>query len=288
MKQQEFEKRVEEAREIQERAMAMLEESTALAEVDFKRSNELFLESVKLWQKGCEMFNQVVKEAFNSKNTMDHVIQSQNTVKKNKNMVIDYYNRHKAISFDSFEITAAGEINFHSEKVVENQTFKNFPNIHLEGATFKNCRFENCQEVETYQCKIENCTFLNISDTTGHYTDFIDCTFTQCCSQGPTLTIDGEGKVYGCIFDNIIALGNDGYIIYSSYNSKEDVQMIKNCKFINCKAESANGLYTYCTFYALCSRWKTQEIENVDISSCDFNGGGSIIIGEFNSNDKDN
>ena len=48
MNQQEFEKRVKEARGIQERAMAMLEESGALAEVDFKRSNELFFESVKL------------------------------------------------------------------------------------------------------------------------------------------------------------------------------------------------------------------------------------------------
>ena len=46
MNQQEFHEKLKEAKEIQDRAMKMAEESNTLMDVDFKKSNEMFLESM--------------------------------------------------------------------------------------------------------------------------------------------------------------------------------------------------------------------------------------------------
>ena len=266
MNQQEFEKRVKEARGIQERAMAMFEESSALAEVDFKRSNELFLESIKLWQKGCEMFNEAAKEVLE----LENETQTKNTVKENKNMVIDYLKKDEAEIFEVFEITSRGEINYHSEKEVEGITFLNFPNIHLEGALFKNCRFENCQEVEAYQCKINDCVFHNVSEITGHYTDFYGCTFEHCCSQGPLLTIDSDGSIEHCVFNTISALTEDGYVIFSAYDKKSDIKDIVDCYFADCEVENDEGELAYCVYFKPFSSRKSVEIDNFDRDSCVF------------------
>ena len=66
MNQQEFHEKLNEAREIQERAMKMAEESNVLMDVDFKKSNEIFIESVALWGKGCKMALSAINEAIES------------------------------------------------------------------------------------------------------------------------------------------------------------------------------------------------------------------------------
>ena len=66
MNQQEFHEKLKEARAIQDRAMKMAEESNVLMEVDFKRSNEMFIESVVLWGKGCKMALGAISEAIDS------------------------------------------------------------------------------------------------------------------------------------------------------------------------------------------------------------------------------
>ena len=66
MNQQEFHKKLKEAKEIQDRAMKMAEESNTLMDVDFKKSNEMFIESMELWGKGCKMALGAISEAIDS------------------------------------------------------------------------------------------------------------------------------------------------------------------------------------------------------------------------------
>ena len=66
MNQQEFHEKLKEAREIQDRAMKMAEETNVLMDVDFKRSNEMFIESMELWGKGCQMALSAINEAIDS------------------------------------------------------------------------------------------------------------------------------------------------------------------------------------------------------------------------------
>ena len=66
MNQQEFHDKLKEARGIQDSAMKMAEESNALMEVDFRKSNEMFIESMELWGKGCKMALSAIDEAINS------------------------------------------------------------------------------------------------------------------------------------------------------------------------------------------------------------------------------
>ena len=66
MNQQEFHDKLKEARGIQDRAMKMAEESNALMDVDFKKSNEMFIESMELWGKGCKMALGAISEAIDS------------------------------------------------------------------------------------------------------------------------------------------------------------------------------------------------------------------------------
>ena len=54
------------AKEIQDRAMKMAEESNALMDVGFKKSNEMFLGSMELWGKGCKMALDAMNEAIDS------------------------------------------------------------------------------------------------------------------------------------------------------------------------------------------------------------------------------
>ena len=66
MNQQEFHETLNEAREIQESSMKMAEKSNVLMNVDFKKSNEMFIESMELWGKGCKMALSAINEAIDS------------------------------------------------------------------------------------------------------------------------------------------------------------------------------------------------------------------------------
>ena len=188
-------------------------------------------------------------------------------------MIIDYKNKENAIACGVEDADVNGDIFFRGAENYEGITFKNFPNLHLEEADYKNCTFEDCGVVSFYDGEIVGCKFHNVSEIEGHFASFMDCAFSQCCSQGPFLTIDNVGSVEGCTFETITALGDDGYIIFSVYGKKKDVRYIKNCKFIDCKVESEDGLYTYCVYYKRCLACKTIEIENVDMQSCVFGEG---------------
>ena len=95
----------------------------------------------------------------------------------------------------------------------------------------------------------EGVTFKNFPTITTDGTDFSGCTFTQCCSHGPLLTIDDAGSVEGCKFEAITTLGDDGYVIYSACGKKKDVRGIKKRRFIDCETESEDGRLVYCCYY---------------------------------------
>ena len=179
-----------------------------------------------------------------------------------------------------------GNIYFCGEPPYDGITFRNFPNLYLESlknAVFKKCTFENCDEVAVYGCKMIGCHFKNVSGVNGHYTDFINCEFLQCCSQGPFLSIEGRGEVRDCCFDNITALGKngDGYLIYSVYDKKSDVKLIKNCHFTGCSAENDEYLWSYCAYFAASK--KRYELKRTD----NWDEGEPIEIGSFDLDCKD-
>ena len=189
-------------------------------------------------------------------------------------MIIDYNDKEQLKEL-KFKVNAEyGRVYVSVDGGYDGMTFRNFPTITTDGTNFKNCIFEDTQAIEFSQGNVLNCTFRNVSEICGHFTDFSGCTFTQCCSQGPLLTIDNVGSVEGCTFETITALGDDGYVIYSVYGKKKDVQEIKNCKFIDCEVESEDGELTYCCYYKPLSSYKTVQIDNIDYDSCVFDKDG--------------
>ncbi len=196
-------------------------------------------------------------------------------------MIIDYQNQEQIKEWKFRVNKEYGRVFVSVAGDFEGVTFRNFPTITTDGTSFMNCTFENTQAIEFSQGDVIHCTFRNVSDINGHYTNFRDCSFLQCCSQGPLLTIDSSGSVEGCTFETITALGEDGYVIYSVYASKNDVQLIKNCKFSYCEVESEDGMLTYCSYFTRCLLRKEKEVDNLDHCSCDFGEGVPVLIGSF-------
>jgi hypothetical protein len=189
-------------------------------------------------------------------------------------MIIDYLNKDQLSQLGIEVNEKHGRVYLGDAKEYEGVTFCNFPTITTDGTDFRNCTFEDTQSIEFSRGSVESCTFRNVSDISGNYSDFMQCVFTQCCSQGPLLTIEGGGCVDGCTFETITALGEDGYVIFSVYHKKKDVQEIKNCRFTDCATESADGALTNCCYFKPLSSYKTVDIDNVDYDSCSFDEDG--------------
>ena len=66
MNQQEFRQKLDEAGKIQDKAVKMAQESNILAINDFKSSNALLMESLKLWREGSESAQDSIREAIKS------------------------------------------------------------------------------------------------------------------------------------------------------------------------------------------------------------------------------
>jgi uncharacterized protein YjbI with pentapeptide repeats len=277
MNQQEFREKLEEARVIQDRAMKMAAESNSLMDTDLKKSMDMFLESMDLWCKGCEISQRAIDESIDcgmlslteEQEEKLREIYLKNNI-RSKNMIIDYQNQEQMNEL-KLKIKHRRERVFVSiEGDHDGVTFRNFPTIIAEDADFTNCTFENIQAIEFSQAEVKNCTFRNVSEISGHYADFRGCAFIRCCSQGPLLTIDSAGSVEGCTFETITVRGEDGYVIYSVYGKKSDVEDITNCRFVDCEAESEDGELTYCCYFKPLSSSKTVDIDNVDYETCVF------------------
>ena len=66
MNQQELRASIMKSEEIRAKAMKMAEESNALLDTDFKRSMDMFLEAMDLWNKGAELQCRAFDEALDS------------------------------------------------------------------------------------------------------------------------------------------------------------------------------------------------------------------------------
>ena len=198
-------------------------------------------------------------------------------------MIIDYLDKENMKQLNFRVNNEYGRVFVSVAGDFEGVTFRNFPTITTDGTNFMNCTFENTQSVEFSQGDVIHCTFKNVSRISGHYTNFSDSSFVQCCSNGPLLTIDCAGKVEGCSFETITTLGDDGYVIFSVYVDKKEVKQIKNCKFIDCRVESADKSIAYCSYYYGIMSRRKKEIDNIDQWSCDFGEGVPILIGDFDS-----
>lgn len=185
-------------------------------------------------------------------------------------MIIDYNDKEQMAKW-SFRINREhGRVYISILGEFEGTTFKNFPTIVTENTSFRNCTFEDTQAIEFSQGVVTRCKFQNVSEISGHFANFYDCTFAQCCSQGPFLTIDSFGSVEGCRFETITALGEDGYVIYSVYGGKKAVREIKNCRFVDCEIENEEKELAYCSYLKPFSSYKTKEVDNLDRESCDL------------------
>ena len=66
MNQKEFNQKLNQAREIQDRAARLAEESQAFVEVDFKKSNDMLMASIALWRQGGEIALNAISQAIDS------------------------------------------------------------------------------------------------------------------------------------------------------------------------------------------------------------------------------
>ncbi|MBR4880924.1 MAG: hypothetical protein IKU19_03260 [Clostridia bacterium] len=195
-------------------------------------------------------------------------------------MIIDYKNdREFALANGVTPENRIGRTEFSGGSVVTAATFRNFNHLCVEDTVFENCIFEDCHEVSFESCQIKNCTFKNVCGVEGVRTSFYGCKFEKCCSNGPLLTIDSHGQVMGCVFETVTALGDDGYIIYSVYGKKHEVEDVVDCSFIDCQVESEDGKLCYCAYFKPLSSFNTVKTDNVDYESCHFDRCGSVESG---------
>lgn len=212
-------------------------------------------------------------------------------------MIIDYKNNKEfALANGVKPENAFGEVHFSQGKVVTDTTFCNFGHLCVEKTIFENCTFENCQTVSFESCQIKNCNFKNVCSIEGARTNFYGCLFKECCSDGPLLTIDSYGQAKGCTFETITALGDQGYVIWSGYGKKHEVEMVVDCKFIDCQVESEDKELCHCYYFKPLSSFRTVQVDNLDYESCHFDNCTTIaetlrsesdieIIGSFVSED---
>ena len=169
-----------------------------------------------------------------------------------------------------------------SDGAVSHHTFRNFSKLEFEDdSRIEQCMFEDCGEISACDGIFQACEFHHVDSIFGHYTDFINCHFQNCSSIGPLLTIDSTGGVDECVFENITAQGEDGYIIFSVYNKKSDVKEIKNCKFIHWHTENPDNDISYCEYHSPFIFGKPKYINNIHYESCDIDEGDIIEIGSF-------
>lgn len=181
-------------------------------------------------------------------------------------MTIDWKN-NKAFALANGIVEEDSQLNY-TGKEFDQVTFINFPNIYLEDMIFNECVFENCGEVAIYGCEMASCIFTNVSDINGHETDFYGCEFRNCNGTGYVLFTDGSSEIDHCIFEDCSAHGEKEYIIEQLFDSKDDVILIKRCRFINCSVENKDKELTHCECFTPLSKIKTQAIDNLDYESC--------------------
>jgi hypothetical protein len=228
-------------------------------------------ENEKEWEKLKKEHQNIFKELEETNNSNDK--------KGEKIMVLDYKNNKEfALSNGVKEENNIGEVWFSGGTVVTGVTFRNFNHLCTEDMVFENCIFEDCQNISFESCQIKNCNFKNVCDVEGVRTNFYDSTFKERCADGPLLTIDSHGQVKGCNFETITALSDQGYVIYSVYGKKHEVEEIVDCKFIDCQVENEDCELCYCSYFKPLSSFKTVQVDNVDYESCNFESCGPIEV----------
>lgn len=185
-------------------------------------------------------------------------------------MIIDYQNEKEfALENGVKPENNIGETWFEGEEECKGITFKKFFHLCVDDIVFEDCVFENCHQITFDGCQMTGCTFKNVDEIEGVRTDFNECNFNKCCSDGPFLTIDSHGCVEDCVFDTITALNEQGYIIYSVYGKRKEVEIISGCKFVDCQVESEDGKYCSCKYFKPFSYYKTISADNVDYDTCE-------------------
>ena len=166
-------------------------------------------------------------------------------------------------------VNAYGETHYENPDGIKDATFCNFQHLYAKNTRFENCFFADCAQITAEHCEMVNCTFHNVNAVTGDHTDFLNGTFEQCCSTGPLLTIDSQGRVEDCTFDTITTLGEDGYVIDAAYRRKEDVEYISGCRFWDCNVETEDGKLCSCCYFRPFSSYAAIPIDNVDYETCE-------------------
>lgn len=157
----------------------------------------------------------------------------------------------------------------YNKSVCEGVTFRNFYRLNFARTTFKNCTFENCEMIYSKNCKMENCTFINTPSVGGPNNTFVGCFFKDITAECVVLGIEETGKVENCTFENITVGDFLSYIVMYSSDQPNELDKIKDCKFINCKTESFDGQLCCCTSYngMLDS---TTHIDIMDYDTCEI------------------
>lgn len=190
------------------------------------------------------------------------------TKKEKIKMVLDFKNDQEFVLANGVKPeNYIGETHYKGKKLVRDITFRNFKNLCLEDSVFVDCTFEDCKCVTISSCDMNDCVFKNVDGVDGFHTNFTDCQFENCSAEDSLLVIDSKGQVDGCTFKNISA---PGYIIYSVYGKKQEIETIENCNFINCRIGNLNDTCCYCSHFKPFSSYNTIRVNNVNYESCNF------------------
>lgn len=184
-------------------------------------------------------------------------------------MIFDYENdREAALDNGILEKNRYGEIGYDGAHRVKKGVFRNFPSIRFEEVSFTECTFENCGVLNFDDCEVVGCTFENVKEVNGNGTDFTDSTFKNSQAEESFLSIDTRGKVDGCTFDSIACHGEEGFIVSTICNNRDDIRDVTNCNFTNCSVENDEEGYCQARYFKAFSSYKTIAIDNMDYDTC--------------------
>lgn len=164
--------------------------------------------------------------------------------------------------------------------VVENVTFCNFPRITAISYNFKNCAFEDCNQISFTHCQIENSRFHRLETLFLENSNLQDCTLRHLWTDHHCVICLEDGSISGCTFKDV-RLENNSYLC----DAVGDVWVGK-CKFSGIRTDRKDKKLFHCEETVRKIFKRKKEFDILDEESCtglEWITGldGAIEIGSF-------
>lgn len=145
---------------------------------------------------------------------------------------------------------------------VSHATFRNYPNLQVDGLCLEECVFENCHTVNLSDCKVENCRFDSLDTLYANSTQLSGCEFVHLrCDDDCVLSLE-DSEVSYCSFSDV-KLINESHLI----SGVGDV-WVESCSFENVCTDRDDRELFYCEGTVGKIFKKKVQLCMVDESSC--------------------